>query len=174
MAKEVKEVVVECELEWAKLREEDRDHGPNDGSDMAINMEAKKGIYVVNLMLTDESKAKMIEDGVPNKGLQAQLFKTDKNGRMYYKATRPHFNPKFKNQATGEQGVVIGSPAMFKEEGGEHIPWDWEVDGLVGNGSYATVKLDVWDGKITQLEKISISNQVVYVSDRQTEDRSVF
>ena len=168
-----KTVVVECELEWAKLREDDRDMGPRDGSDMAINMEAKQGIYVVNLMLTEESKAKMIADGVPNKGLQAQLFKQSKEGRLYYKATRPHFNPKFRNMETNEQGVTIGEPAMFKQVGEDHVPWDWEVDGLVGNGSKAIVKLDVWDGKITQLEKVSVTNHVVY-EGKDSDDRSVF
>ena len=167
-----KTVVVECEVEWAKLREEDRDMGPRDGSDMAINMEAKQGIYVVNLMLTEDSKAKMIADGVPNKGLQAQLFKTSKEGRMFYKATRPHFNPKFRNQETGEQGVTVGSPALFKKVGGDYTAWDWEEDGLIGNGSKAIVKLDVWDGKITTLEKVAIIDHVAYESN--TEDRSVF
>ena len=36
-----KKVYVECELEWTKLREEDRDMGPRDGSDMANNFDAK-------------------------------------------------------------------------------------------------------------------------------------
>jgi len=157
-----KKVYVECELEWAKLREEDRDMGPNDGSDMAINMEAKQGIYVVNLMLTDEVKNKMVADGIPNKGLQAQLFKTDKEGRMYYKATRPHFNPKFKNQDTGEQGVVIGAPTVLRKTDNDYAPWDWVADGLIGNGSKAVVKFDVWDGKITTMEKIAVTEQVIY------------
>jgi len=168
-----KTVVVECEVEWAKLREEDRDMGPNDGSDMAINMDAKQGVYVINLMLTEDIKKRMIADGVPNKGLQAQLFKTDKEGRMYYKATRPHFNPKFRNQETGEQGVVIGAPAMFKKVGENHVPWNWETDGLIGNGSKVIAKLDVWDGKITQLEKISVVDHVVFEASR-ADDRSVF
>jgi hypothetical protein len=167
-----KTVVVECEIEWAKLREEDRDMGPNDGSDMALNMEAKQGVYVVNLLLTEESKAKMISDGVPNKGLQAQLFKTNKEGRMFYKATRPHFNPKFRNQETGEMGVTVGPPALFAKEGENYVPWDWDKYGLIGNGSKAIVKLDVWDGKITTLEKVAVTDHVVYEST--LEDRSVF
>ena len=168
-----KTVQVECEIEWAKLREEDRDMGPNDGSDMANTFNAKQGVYVVNLMLTEDSKSKMIADGVPNKGLQAQLFKTNKEGRMFYKATRPHFNPKFRNQETGEQGVTVGPPAMFKKSGDGFVPWNWEEDGLIGNGSKAIVKLDVWDGKITTLEKVAVVDHVVYESNN-TDDRSVF
>ena len=48
-----KKVYVNCELEWAKLRPEDRDMGPQDGSDMAKNFDDKKGVYVVNCLVDD-------------------------------------------------------------------------------------------------------------------------
>ena len=104
----------------------------------------------------------MVADGIPNKGLQAQLFKTSKEGKAFYKATRPHFNPKFRNQETGEQGVVTGAPAVLKMVDGEYINWDWEADGLIGNGSKATVKFDVWDGKITTMEKVLVTEHLKY------------
>jgi|TARA_B110000459_G_C16563311_1_gene472655 hypothetical protein len=157
-----KKVYVECELEWTKLREEDRDMGPRDGSDMANNFDAKQGIYVVNCVIDEATKSKMVADGIPNKGLQAQLFKTSKEGKDFYKATRPHFNPKFRNQETGEQGVVTGAPAVLKMVDGEYINWDWEADGLIGNGSKATVKFDVWDGKITTMEKVLVTEHLKY------------
>ena len=71
-----KKVYVECELEWTKLREEDRDMGSNlmEGSDQRNNIEAKQGLYVVNCVIDDAAKNKMVADGIPNKGLQAQLF----------------------------------------------------------------------------------------------------
>ena len=53
-----KKVYVECELEWTKLRPEDRDMGPKDGSDMAKNMEAKDGVYVVNCLVNEDAEAK--------------------------------------------------------------------------------------------------------------------
>jgi len=157
-----KKVYVECELEWTKLRPEDRDMGPRDGSDMAKNMEAKDGVYVVNCLINEEQKKKMVADGIPNKGLQAQLFKTNKEGRGFYKATRPHVNPKFRNKDTGEMGVVTGPPEMLKQVDGEYVKWNWDTDGLVGNGSKATVKFDVWDGKITTMEKVLINELVTY------------
>jgi|TARA_R110000782_G_scaffold140853_2_gene233504 hypothetical protein len=165
-----KKVYVECELEWTKLREEDRDMGPNDGSDMANNFNAKQGIYVVNCIIDDEAKKKMVSEGIPNKGLQAQLFKTNKEGKDFYKATRPHFNPKFLNQETGEQGVVMGAPDMLKLVDGEYLPWSWDEDGLIGNGSKATVKFDVWDGKITTMEKVCVTEHLVY----EANDRGAF
>jgi len=157
-----KKVYVECELEWTKLREEDRDMGPRDGSDMANNFDVKQGIYVVNCVIDDATKNKMVADGIPNKGLQAQLFKTSKEGKAFYKATRPHFNPKFRNQETGEQGVVTGAPAVLKMVDGEYVNWDWDADGLIGNGSKATVKFDVWDGKITTMEKVLVTDHLKY------------
>ena len=152
-----KKVYVNCELEWAKLRPEDRDMGPQDGSDMAKNFDDKKGVYVVNCLVDDEAKSKMVSDGIPNKGLQAQLFKVNKEGRQFYKATRPHFNPKFKNQETGEQGVEVGPPEVLKMVDEHYVPWDWSEDGLIWNGSKATLKFDVWDGKITTLEKVLVT-----------------
>ena len=160
-----KKVYVECELEWTKLREEDRDMGPRDGSDMANNFDAKQGIYVVNCVIDEATKNKMVADGIPNKGLQAQLFKTSKEGKDFYKATRPHFNPKFVDKETGEQGVVMGAPAVLKMVDGEYINWDWEADGLIGNGSKATVKFDVWDGKITTMEKVLVTDHLKYEAD---------
>jgi hypothetical protein len=109
----------------------------------------------------------MVADGIPNKGLQAQLFKTNKEGKQFYKATRPHFNPKFKNQDTGEQGVEMGPPVMLKMVDGEYLPWDWDSDGLIGNGTKATVKFDVWDGKITTLEKVCVTEHVAYEASEE-------
>ena len=159
-----KKVYVECELEWTKLQEEDRDMGSNlmEGSDQRNNIEAKQGLYIVNCVIDEAAKSKMIADGIPNKGLQAQLFKTNKDGKDFYKATRPHFNPKFFNKETGEQGVVMGEPAVLKLVDGEYINWDWDDDGLIGNGSKATVKFDVWDGKITTMEKVLITEHLKY------------
>ena len=162
MAYKSKYVYVDCTLEWAKLREEDRDMGPEDGSDMAKNFEDKQGVYVVNCYIDEGTRVKMIKDGIPDKGLQAQLFKTDKEGRVYYKATSPHFNPKFVDQETGEQGVIIGPPEVFDGEGDALTPWDWKSKGLIGNGTKAIVKFSVWDGKITTLQAIKVTDHVVY------------
>jgi hypothetical protein len=157
-----KKVYVECELEWTKLREEDRDMGSNlmEGSDQRNNIEAKQGLYIVNCVIDEGAKSKMIADGIPNKGLQAQLFKVSKEGKDFYKATRPHVNPKFFDKETGTQGVVMGAPAVLKLVDGDYVNWDWDADGLIGNGSKATVKFDVWDGKITTMEKVLITKHL--------------
>ena len=105
-----KKVYVECPVNWAKLREEDRDMGKNmqEGSDARNKIDEVQGRYTVQLMLDKDTKKKMVSDGVPNKGMQAQLFKEDQEGTEYFSARRGHFNPKFKDQNTGEMGVVMG------------------------------------------------------------------
>ena len=161
--------VKDVPIRWARLFESNRDMGPKDGSDVGDKLELIQGQYSVDLMLTPEIKKQMIADGIPNKGLQSQLFKTNNDGEEFYKAKRGHFNPKFVDQETGESGVVVGPPELLKlvDPEGPHKrenmePWDIEEDGFIGNDSIATVKFDVWDGKITTLEAVVITEHVPY------------
>ena len=160
-----KKVYVECMLEWSKLRPEDRDMGPQDGSDMARKFDETQGQYVVNCVVNEEQKAKMIKDGIPNKGMMAQLFKTDKEGKEYYKAKRPHMNPKFVNKDTGGNGVVMGPPEILMQTDSGYEPYLWDSLGLIGNGTKAIIKFDVWDNKIVTMEKIAITEHVPYVQE---------
>ena len=160
-----KKVYVECPVNWAKLREEDRDMGKNmqEGSDARLKIDEVQGRYTVQLMLDKDTKKKMVSDGVPNKGMQAQLFKEDQEGTEYFSARRGHFNPKFKDQNTGEYGVIMGPPRVLKEDAdGVLVDWDFEADGLIGNGSKVVAKLDVWDGKLTTLEAVKVVEHVPY------------
>lgn len=162
-----KKVYFEAELQWAKVREEDRDFGKNlpEGSDQRNKLEAEQGHYIVQCHITEDVKKQMIKDGVPNKGMTGMLFKEDSEGKPWYKAVRKHLNPKFTNKDTGEQGVVMGPPAIVKEVDGKLVAWNFEEDGLIGNGSKAVVKLDVWDGKIVTLEAIKITEPVVFTPE---------
>jgi hypothetical protein len=157
-----KKVFVECTLNWAKLQERDRDMGKNDGSDVSNKLQEIQGQYVVDCVIDQAAKDKMIAEGIPSKGLQAQLFKEYPDGTMYYKAKRGHFNPKFRDP-DGTPGVVVGPPKVIKETEDGYADWDWETDGLIGNGTKAEVKFDVWDGKITLLETVCITELVPYV-----------
>ena len=157
-----KKVFVECTLNWAKLQERDRDMGKNDGSDVSNKLQEIQGQYVVDCVIDQAAKDKMIAEGIPSKGLQAQLFKEYPDGTMYYKAKRGHFNPKFSGP-DGTPGVVVGPPKVIKETEDGYADWDWETDGLIGNGTKAEVKFDVWDGKITLLETVCITELVPYV-----------
>jgi len=168
-----KKVYVECKFKWPKVREEDRDMGQDDGSEASEKIKSTQGQYIVHLYIDKEAKEKMIADGVPNTGLQANLFKEDDEGKDYFKATRPHFNPRFTNKETGEKGVIMGPPKVYKGDTGEDgkpLPWDYEQDGLWGNWSKGVAKLDVWSsnkpkmkGKdITTLEALLITDPIPY------------
>lgn len=156
--------IKDVKLQWAKLMESNRDMGLSDGSDVSNKLDEIQGQYVVDVMLTDAQVQELKDAGIPHTGLQAQLFKQRKTGEKFYKAKRGHFNPKFKNEETGGMGVVVGPPNVFKvdEETGEVVPWVWETDGLLGNDTGGDVKFDVWDGKITTLEAVKVTDLVVY------------
>ena len=44
-------------------------------------------------------------------------------------------------------------------------PYPWDDLGLIGNGTQAIIKFDVWDGKIVTMEKIAITEHVPYVNE---------
>lgn len=185
MGKKIK--IEDVTLEWAKLTEDNRDMGPQDDSDTGVKISSTRGQYVVDVMITPEQEKEMKDSGIPSKGLQAQLFKQRDTGEKFYKAKRPHYNPKF-DKRTPEQleeagedfpefldgngkrisDGFVGAPTVYKDEKddqGKYIEWDFEEDGLIGNGTVATVKFDVWDGKITTLEAILITELVPYESN---------
>lgn len=154
--------------QWAKLREEDRDLGQNlpEGSDQRVKLEACQGMYVMNVIIDAATKKQMIADGVPNKGMTGQLFKEDDEDNKFYKCTRRHFNPKFKDKDTGEEGVVVGAPKVFKEVDGANVAWDFEEDGLIGNDSVVKVRLAVSElsngGYISEMIAVKVLEHVVY------------
>jgi hypothetical protein len=161
-----KKVFVKCTLNWARLMESNRDMGPKDGSDVAEKIDSVQGFYTADCIIDEDTKEKMIKDGIPNKGLQAQLFKKNADGDMFYKAKRGHFNPKFRDE-NGNPGVVMGPPKVLKKTDNGYEAWDWETDGLIGNGTEAEVKFDVWDGKITTLEAVCVTKLVQYVPEEK-------
>jgi hypothetical protein len=153
-------------LEWPKLLESNRDMGPEDGSETGDKITLKQGQYVVDVMLSDEKYQEMVDAGIPTKGLIGNNYKQRDTGEKYYKAKRGHFNPNFTDQETGERGVVVGPPDIFKfdESTGEVVPWDWAVDGMIGNGTIATVKFNVYNKKIVELVGILVTDLVPFES----------
>ena len=106
------------------------------------------------MYITPETKKQMIADGVPNKGMVGQLFKEDNEGNTFYKAKRPHFNPRIQG------GKEMGPPVVMDAES---VAWDDQV--LIGNGSKLKVRLDVWDGKIVTLHAVKVLELTEYVPD---------
>ena len=142
---------------FARVFEHNRDMGDNlDDGDQKTKIQNEQGHYVLNVYITPETKKKMIADGVPNKGMVGQLFKEDNEGNLFYKAKRPHFNPRIQG------GKEMGPPVVMDADS---VEWDDQV--LIGNGSKLKVRLDVWDGKISTLHAVKVLELTEYVPDSE-------
>lgn len=163
MAKTIK-VVFPAKAYWLKVQESNRDMGTNlpDG-DQKEKFNLHQGFYTGDFYITPETKKKMIADGIPNKGMAGQLFKEDNEGNLFYRARREHFNPVLKARGSEEPGLILGPPRVSKEdEDGAIVAWDFEEDGLIGNGSDVLVGVSVWDNKKVTLEAVKIIELVPY------------
>lgn len=158
-----KKIYVTGEARWAKLMESNRDKGENTTDpDVKRKLEEVQGQYLLDLYVSHDEVKKA---GVPDKGLIGQLYKTNQDGEEFYKCKRGHYNPKFKE---GER--VQGPPKVLKEaEDGSFVDWDWQEDGLIGNGSKVKVKFDVWDNKIVTMEAVAVLEHVPFESDGNKE-----
>jgi len=166
-------VYVEGIANYAKVFEISRDMGDRlpDDSDMKKKLQEIDGQYVVDLVVTPEAKAKAIADGIPDKGMIAQRWKTDSEGNEYYKASRKHWNPNMVDRETGERGVLQGPPKVLKEVDGELVEWSLEEDGYIGNGSKVVAKFNVWEGKIVDLLALKVVEHVEFIPDGEESEQ---
>ena len=158
-------IYVDAELEWAKVFEANRDLGEGAPEEIAAKLAEKQGQYSVTLILTEESKEKLLAGGVSNKGLHGQLWKQSEDGRPTYVAKRPHYNPNINEHMGPPKVVYTGSDGELK-------PWDFEVDGPLGNGTKARVGLDVWSKKgksIVTLTGLRVIEHVPYTAESNDE-----
>jgi hypothetical protein len=159
-------IYMQGKAQYAKVLEGQEDTGKNlvEGSDQHNKLLLTKGQFVMNLLMTQEAKDKAIADGIPDSGLVGQLWKKT-NGQIYYKCTRKNFNPKFVNKDTGEQGVLMGPPTVLLDVEGENIPWDFEEMGYIGDGSDVVVKMNVWEGKLSEMLAVKVINHIKWVPE---------
>jgi len=145
-------------VSWFKGFESNRDMGENleEGSDTRNKIELEQGHYLCNVYITPETKKQMVADGVPNSGMVGQLFKEDKEGNLFYKCKRPHFNTKV-NQG---EGKVFGPPITVDADGDQ-----WDPETLIGNGSKVKIRLDVWEKKIVTWHATKVLDLVEYEAD---------
>jgi len=165
-------VYMEGTAKYARIFEGQEDLGTNleVGSDQRNKLESVKGHFVMNLMMTEEAKKKAIADGIPTKGMVGQYWKEDQDGNIFYKCVRKNFNPKFVDKETGEPGVLMGPPVVVKQADDGVEPWDREADGAIGDGSTVVVKMNVWDGKISEMLAVKVVEHVEYVPETQEGD----
>jgi hypothetical protein len=187
MAGKNKYFFVDAELEYAKVFEANRDMGNEQ-----VDHSDTDGVYTVNITVDEDTKNRLIEGGFPAKQGAYETFKAKGDGKFGYKARRPHkhafWTVKDENGEDTGKPVIFGPPRVFDynqaakawEDAGRAGKFEdyitaWTIeDGLIGNGSKATVKLKVENGvgsigkakgkpfqKVT-LEAIALKDVVVY------------
>jgi hypothetical protein len=164
---------VDAQLRYAKVFYDNRDMG-RPGTE--VDYSDTDGQYQVEVLVTADQKAAMIEQGIPEISMGYNQFKKEGDDLWAYRLKRPQKSKSLKEN--DGSAVVFGPPVVFdynlalaamKDKGGklgDHIvPWDMHSDGLIGNGSKAYVTYTVYkNGKkrIIKLEKIGIYEHVKY------------
>lgn len=111
-------------LNWAKVFEENRDMEGYQGA-----YEDCEGAYTVNIQLDEENYEKLKATGSPKAGKKV-------GGEYDVKFIRKHADPRLAKWP--EMG---GAPGVYNEKGEE---WDFDIDGVIPNGSTGTVLLQVY------------------------------
>lgn len=155
-------------IRYIRIFPETKDMG-NGGK---IDFTEENGRYSLQIVLTEELKAEMIGNGVPEVSLGYNQFKLDQDGNPVYTFKRPHTHKTMIDSNTGTR-KEFGPPQVFDmnkamdawKESGEgsfkdHIvDWDYENDPTIWNGTIAKVKYSVYQGKkgcVIRLESVAI------------------
>lgn len=161
MANKPKYVFVDAELQYAKVFPEIRDMG---NPDKGIDYSDTDGLYKVNLIVDEATKAEMIAGGVPEKNGAYDSFKSIGDGKWQFVAKRKHKHESWteKDEEGNDTGrpVIFGPPKVFDYATAEKAwldaerkgsltdyvtPWTLD-DGALGNGTKAKVKLKIESG----------------------------
>lgn len=153
----------DCVINYAQVFERNMDKGVGD-NDAAAKVRSTEGQFKVTMLVTDEVKQQMIDDGIPEVSLGWSQFKEDGEGLWAYVVKRPNLSP-FKDE-DGEP-VYFGPPRVVDwkatKEAKEAVDWDSEVN--IGNGSTGKVKLSIYKNgnkRIIRLESVAVDELVEY------------
>lgn len=154
MTKESKTQIVELfgTLEWAKVFEHNRDR--------ASWNEEKDGEYKITIIMDDENTEKL-----KSSGCAKAMHQVD--GGTKVTLARPH-KGKFEWQG--------GAPSVANIKG---QPWDFEMDGYIGNGSTGLVRVAVYpagnSGRTgSRLESVQVIDHVEFESEGGSSSASAF
>lgn len=153
-----KKILVDCELEWAKVFPGNIDNGDNAPDDVKAKIKEGGGKYSVTLIMDKESAANLKAQGIPHKAMSASLWGTTEDGRVTYKTHRYNYNSKL-NEENGPPRV------FYQDADGNYSAWDFEGDGALGNGTKARVRLDLWsknNKSIVTLDALRVLELVPY------------
>ena len=141
--------------EWAKVFPQNRDLLGFDGAYKDCD-----GACTIDVILDDENMAKLTATGSMKRGTD------DPEGRGKKVRLVRKYN-------TGRDWDS-GAPIVTKPDG---TPWDYDLDGTIGNGSTVEVELSVYDTSRpnivgTRLDKVKVVDHVAYVADTAGDDAS--
>ena len=141
--------------EWAKVFEQNRDlTGWKPTPQAKGNYEDYDGACTINLILDDNELSKLTAVGL---GETKKSLKPDPEGR----GTIIKFDRKF-NTGSDWSG---GAPVVTKSD---DSPWDYDIDGSIGNGSTVEATLAFYDipsrGIVgTRLQEVKVLEHVQYI-----------
>tara|TARA_R100000951_G_scaffold48429_1_gene41127 strand:+ start:204 stop:758 length:555 start_codon:yes stop_codon:yes gene_type:complete len=171
MARQQKKFIMDMVLEYAKVFPENADMGSKDGHKIAQDIYKKGGQYTSHLYFTSEDQITTLIDN----GMQLKPMGNDRilSGNLdygigkYIKSKRMVDNLKKFTNNQGEEVEIQygGAPTVINlTKGSENKRvWDFNKDGLLGNGTKAKVKFELYaDGAGIRLSDLVITDQVVY------------
>jgi len=123
--------------------------------------EATQGQYnCVFIPSTDEDMAKLVDAGFPQEAMGHKQIKNFEvaGGRMGMKLKRPNKHPKIDDFG--------GAPKVLNwTDGRSSTPWDFDIDGELGNGTKVTAKVSIYTGgrsPVVRLEGLAVLDHVPY------------
>jgi len=169
-----------CKLKYAKVFNENMDTGLDEEgkpieADWAETIRKRGGKYSTEMCITEATKDKMINDGIPEVVLGYDTFKADDDFEGYpWRIGVKRYVLTGMKDKDGEP-VLNDPPSLGNlkelyegEDGRTHAShWTWE-DGQIGNGTDANVTLSIYKNgnkRIIALQKIGLVEVVPYESD---------
>ena len=167
---------------WAKVFEENSDtveRAKRQGvthKGVLKGLEASEGKYTVEVIPATQDDLDKVQKVLTDDlyGGRHRYKDVDLGVGKSFELERKHLNKHvFKDRETGEEKEYDfgGQPDIvwFNDDKGKNVKWNIETDGLIGNGTLAKVKFQVYmpDGVPTtadtvRLEKIGIIDHVTY------------
>lgn len=144
---------------WPKLSEGNRDMYDWNAETMRYDLEsATKGRYSIGLEMNSSDYRELKKTG----SMSAKHSKVSDDGFDVVKFNRPHEKRNFKGEV---MAFASGEPVVQNTDGS---PWDWSINGMIGNGSEVEVTVSVYDTKYqpgTRLEKVRVLELVPYETE---------
>ena len=170
-------------LEYARIFPENADLGDPEGSRTAQSVHQKGGQYITNAYFTEEQQIQHLEseglDLHPMNSDRIKVGNQDFGVGKYMKVKRLLSDVKnFVNRKGEDITIDYGGAhtVVNLTEGREKKRlWDYNEDGLIGNGSKAKVQFEVYaNGAGVRLLNVGVTEHVIYDNETISEDDELF